>query len=999
MRTPRLKGGGSNESAAPGIEEVADALPPPADPLPVPAFHATDEGEDALPAPPPFRSNEEPDEQIPDPARLKGSFEDIATGQVDFERVDVAKLNERGLLRSIYNPATMPCRGMKSFPHPASLQDGEFNLLQNLRIEDFGLVTRGGAKAQTSGEGSTDVIKGAAILSVNGVQFAIVARQTAGAGLVDVYIMVISGSGSIGPTTWVQITSASGKYGNTRLSASTEFVNFAVVKESDAYTTGTTIPSNREYIVINNGIDYPRIYDPSGGGGVDNMAIHSEIEAPDFAPTRSNFTWAQFVTIATLVGSSSGTATFTNPTAGQGAISIFPTSATPGNLVRWPFASLVMANSEILAAEQFHIVYKCDGEPFPWTKVKVRLQRDTVGTYNYVLHTPAIIADEEWMDPVVVALGGDYYLAAFSTAQIYSDTPAYLGYLKNLGDNITGIAIEWYGEGGTASPAVQTSITMIGIGISGAIQAGASFGLTHYNEGSKAESRGRIARNAGGARLAVVGGASKFEHLRLPENPGLYYSYELRRARPEVSNTVNRGLSHALWYMKRYGSQEFNLLAPSITGLWNSATSSWKEAGLKGQIAITYVQLDEAQLRTMPDAYHLPILPAGSMISAGNRLFLGDVGETVNATNRGDVWFSEEKQPFRFRRFVRFLDANVPDLTSPSRIAFSGETVQGFARVSGGVLGADGVLIFTDRSVWAVDGIDSFQLSRPRRVVPHGTKSPRSIAEHRDAVYWLDTEQQIRSLSTGFYGVSVGRVEDKLRDIVPARIKYVAGAIYRDRYYLGYSRNSFTDTSNLAMLIYDIKRDAWMMDVLADGLSADVLIGGLAGDKTRLIGFMKNGRLWEGELTNFHRDYGTTASSGTLMELAIKTREYTDQFWRYVTIGQVGIVCDEVSSTDLRTRRFVRGGLATAYPPQWPDQSYIGNLRLYNADSPLPTMVWNWDHNISGTYFDSNQPQIPGATGVGIYVHIDGSILGNTAIHSLMMKYEETGKDGGTTPA
>jgi hypothetical protein len=627
---------------------------------------------------------------------------------------------------------------------------------------------------------------------------------------------------------------------------------------------------------------------------------------------------------------------------------------------------------------QLHIVFKCTDQNI-WSKLKLELYDTVSTTYrtvysSNVLANPSSAPDVSAYEMVIVPLGGDYFLAAISLASV---------------GGITGTTTptRWRFTWLDVAPASTVTLTIVAAGYSGGIQSGASFGMTVYNSASHTESPGVNMKNQG-MRLDRLGGSATIcNNLYLPLSSLLYYSYLLTVQVPRViSGSANAtGSDYLFIYMKPIGGTEYLYHSSRAFTSYNSGAETWALSGVGGStggaVASLSVTSETTTLRPMPDGLHRAIPIGGPMKAIGSRLAVGDVVKSSGDSQKGDVWISADGHPFRFRPFVRYIEDSLPDLRSPTRLSFQGEVVQTFARISGSILGADSLLIFTNEGLYSVDGNDSVQLSRPRRIGPYGTLSPRSVAEHGNQVFWLDQNRHVRSLSANMASLSQGRVEDQLTTYnAGANLSGIYGAVFEERYYLTFSIsgggiapsdfNSGPAGSNELGLVYDIRRDAWVLDYYAT-VDRSILLPTVTNGETKMYGFRQNGGLYRVEDPN-----AVGVNTNETIYWIARTGILNKDLWMPVQVGRVGISMEQFTGDITVTRT------------DFEEASNTANSTIH-VNTVTNDLAWRWD-GVTTT----KEPVALSGLGIKVQLENQGTNCGGKKIFSIVAEVNEVTGEG-----
>lgn len=161
----------------------------------------------------------------------------------------------------IVSPSEFPTRGMRSSAFPSTLPDGMFQRLSNVRIDSGIPVVRNGSTTLVSAPATADAVTGVAGIwsgALNGTEYTVAVFKQASKMRVYVYDSTYG---------FLELSGVGGWYGedsigDSRFPTVTDYVSFEVVRTPEFNYAGSSIPGH-DVLVIQNGIDNPRIYDPA----------------------------------------------------------------------------------------------------------------------------------------------------------------------------------------------------------------------------------------------------------------------------------------------------------------------------------------------------------------------------------------------------------------------------------------------------------------------------------------------------------------------------------------------------------------------------------------------------------------------------------------------------------------------------------------------------------------------------------------------------------------
>lgn len=657
--------------------------------------------------------------------------------------------------------------------------------------------------------------------------------------------MIVSGKARIykrGGGSWSEITDVT-----TRLPG-TSRVTFSVIRE----------PGGSLYIVAQNGEAsvYPRIMAVSGS----SMSIHAQLSRPDPSACRSKIYYLTNLVIAEPDGTrmpnglvigdvtvtGAVTKTLVSDTGqGQHLKLLFPTTLATGDLGH--IFSTTRQISDFTSCTKLHILYKADFVDL-WSSIKIEIGK-TGPAWTTVWDPTSTTYGYTTKDPRITAGTNSLYLAEFD--------------IPTIAAGITyGIRFTWVG---TAPPA-DVALHIYGVmGHAGQVAGGAEFGVTNFDATTMSESASAVCQTD--LTFARDYGCTKVSNLTIPVAALLSYSYH-------VTGVGNP----ARVYVREVGDSDFHL----ITNLDNALYGT-------GYQRITSITQG---VRRMPRGSTRTIPTASVMQVCGGRLMVGNVRSVYSDADAKDVWFSELNDPFRFEPAVVF-DSGVPDYIGAGSQQYIGETIKAIKPIAGPTNGAEGCLVLTNRGFYEGDGSDSLQLSRPRRGGEFGTLSGLSLAVYNKMVFFLDSDRQVRSYGRNFQSLSALSIEDITRAIPDSYIADASGIVWNDKYYLALT--PYGSTSNVNVLVYDLRFGGWTLDVLGDGTALNCQwwqVYENAGSR-KLVGFQSDGTSFEYEKVGQNDDLGTAYTC------KLKTYAITGAMRKPTKVSNVGVLCDKASGKTL----------------------------------------------------------------------------------------------------
>lgn len=668
-------------------------------------------------------------------------------------------------------------REMNSYAAAIALRVGEFPLFDNWRWDDRTMKVRDGIVKLTSAAivspfaaaGGLTAIKGAKTLNVNGVQTTFVAIRNSADSETSVWKTTDGAS-------FTEVTAGSGQYGNTRFSTTGD-VSFCVIRHPIVY-------SSPDKVVFQNGVDTPRVYD--GTNTVKLASITADTTMRENPVQMSPY---RYFTI-----NDQGNTTYSATGAG---IAMADTGTVPDNTIRLTIqntvtngstAQVVMSSGTGTPNSACAQLCMVVDSAYPVLFDRVKVEFGTSGGYvtvwdPYTANSP---------QPVFIPLDatGNRFVVAFDLqAAGIAPTTSY-----------DRVRITWQGD--SSEPTATVTADILAIWIGGTIEEPGQcrLGYTLMNSGSRGESPGTIFLNYEPMKIRDMGGPAQ-NHQRIPNSEALYFKYTIPYRNTD-STARDAGVDLLAIYKQKPG-QSWPLYVGAVA-LATYSAGSWSFASGSASSALSSdVGLGIGDFR-MPSALHLSMPIGTGMIAANQRVFVAAVG---SSTNRAGVYVSSAENNYRF---LRTVDANEGE-ESPFSLSYPGEVVKGFASTSTSTQGNAAVYTFNDKDLYVQSGYLTSELARVSRIGPHGTLSPHTILEHRDAVYWVDKDYQVLRMYQGMVqNLSRERVDDILKAVPSSRRNAICAGVFNDRVRFGHSIAAGTTNTNA--LGFNTIRGVWEFD-------------------------------------------------------------------------------------------------------------------------------------------------------------------------------------------
>lgn len=844
-----------------------------------------------------------------------------------------------------------------------------------------------------------------------------------------VAIYTISGANRVYFTTnfssWTEATATAGHDGSTRLSTYTNrYQTFAAVKVPRfAYWgnySSTTIIS-RDVLIINNGTDYPLVFDPDtdidsiGSTTKTYCFFQRDLATPNsFGTNGSMATFKYYYQVRTNGNKTTG-----------GAATVFPAVAGPPavNNARYALSNsaagaYTAGNNNVVAS--FAKTGNTSGDIAAWC-LDTGLTGLTGGGLYFVVECGTSVADLNTMLSTSSIEIGSTATATYANVTdwttIYDPTssdPA-------LRNSVTRPTVDldpsnkrfvfWISNTNVASTiwirftnkavnATNFAMYILNVCVLGYCPGGTTFGISNENYFAYTESPGVVCpalspeklNNLGGPTLVNLG-ASTTTPPSIVEDTKCNYLFNILLWNPyygAATTTGSLGTNPTAYciYVKLAQQQQYyfggryTLVTPTTSGgnaAWSATNSSTYTVTATIGDGSSQPITDLLPNRELPSPYNYVTPKARSCFFANGRLFLGN----LTTASVGDVAVSGA-WPFRFQDIpIGQSGQNEPQLGAV--VNAGPNAVMGFVTTGANFEGASNVYCLTTESIYKIglplgsamsSGINSgggtigvFQ--QPVKVGFYGTLSPKSIVEDRGIVYWLDRHgKMVRMTIEGVEDVSYLSVADRFRNIPAGYISRVTSAFKDDRLYVGYTPTG--QTTHTKALIYNTRTSVWESEDTSGDTTVkyDFLVKvrdtTAVGTGARLFaGTASGGKVWE-------IDSGSD-DNGTAPTFTMTTGEITTPYDSWFLFGQVYLECDKASGYSFTVTR--------TYYPQGTSAPNT-TLSLVDSTNASWTRISNYD-----SYQGSGTNARAGKSGT---LSISGQVPCGTVLREVRVKLIET---------
>lgn len=534
-----------------------------------------------------------------------------------------------------------------------------------------------------------------------------------------------------------------------------------------------------------------------------------------------------------------------------------------------------------------------------------------------------------------------------------------------------------------------------------------------------------LLKNTGGPTV-VTSGASNIAGTRIPTSPTVLYDWKLhlqnaatygtiygglegtpntldiyvQTGAESVADTANPGTAPALYWTSipfyspaTSGGNHFWILASTFT---TNSVPGGIPTGMMDIKTETYgygsVNLIDRNLRDpgvpVPSAFNIAMPRCGAIGVANQRTFTGQIKDTSDAKQRGDMYISRLGFPFRFQSVQ---DANDPD--SGTRAVFTGQIVQGVVMVAAGAEGASIIYVLTDQFMCALgtaggfvgSGYDATSLSTIVQIDESGTNEPGSIQQYKGLIFYIDKQGQIIQFASG-RGSSISRntVDDKTLAIPASLRGKVVSSIFRDRYCLGYPPASGTGNTHLLgwnLILQTFEFDDTLPSTVAAQQMIRVYDSTQVGPGQRLVMFSG------ADLCVYGFEEGSTEPGnaiGPLLSIATKGFQSPDD--NLIYFGPCQFVFDQVPQVSAADVSLNIDAYYDSLPQQFRgtiDLTLSGSARVRRTETRVRTEI---------TSTGTNQEDYSG------YLQVSGHVPCGTILWAWTGEFVDTTKAWGVRP-
>ena len=817
----------------------------------------------------------------------------------------------------LYNPAKVPFAGRNSTVSPLVLRPGEWAEATNLRDRGRVLSVRDGSAILYSGTAVSpaagDLPSGTVLGYLATAKHPLVAVTNG--GHTDVYSWL--SSDYILGSAWA---SSGGFSGTSRQ------ITMAVFKTRDLPGIYGT-----QWLVAQNGYDAPRVGELLSSGAT--LRTVATLAAP--LPETVQVKWGPSAYFNVLADSFTGTS-FTSATSGTGK-SAYRTITMPTSVVNTNVATVTYTTGVTTGGDgigQFQMLVETTAEGLREFLGSCQVILETSGAVQHIISDP----DTGKGRRAEYLVGTNVYFVTFNLADQTNGTLASATYNKLIFKYVA-----------SASPAAQVTLSILYAGFSGSVPYGTQFGVSYMEPDTLSESPGVVAKNTLPGKVQEYGGSQRGNYS-LPASSAVQYVATIETRSNNGTTTNSRWIN---WYALDGGVYR-HLTNETTTGVEGDASGTLKTKAVKKIVTGTY---------TMPDAFYKPIPVGDVMMSANQRLWVGNAVSA--ALGRGDLMVSDKDYPWRFRQVVQLDSDSELNYSSGAVISFEDQTVKAMVAFSGSVGGGDPVILLTDRGAYSMDSSDVFNLVAPRNISRHGTLSPRSVAVYQNSVVYLDSERQVRVLQSGYAKpISQDKIETDLLAIPAARISAACGWSSRDRYYLAVTPAA--GSANTHIHVYDFRTGVWVKDTT----SLNVEYAGLRTTATATAMSFVPQTVSASTGVYEYEKAGQATEAGSNLSVSLTSGYIHAGFTKEITTRRISILCDKVS-----------GGSVSWGRVEWLSGTSGTSTSTDLAASVAGTIVSRYDVDGSGNN--------GGAHDLATQITLSASLPGGTRVYGLEVELQE----------
>jgi uncharacterized protein (UPF0333 family) len=755
----------------------------------------------------------------------------------------------------LYKPGEVPVLGENSAVDPASLQNGEWQRLENVRSLRRKLTLRWGQDELSAVPTANASYRGHWVGFVGGSEKLYAAFRVSGATRIYEYDLLSPG--------WTERGSSA-----TERFATDGDVSFAACR-CRGFSGDVTFAA-KNFVLATNGADDPLLIDTSTSPYVFKA---SSFEMSDPAPQHRPvpYGWVHVYDHSNLSYTSleeDGATSQSQFTMANSAVStsnnhiVLSLNTSTGvdftTYVDWGMNSTQLSGSSMDFSDSRQLQLVIDGSP-----LNSFLNYCDIELYN----------GSAWVkvhqcegfnrgDVAVVTVSGNIYVAGI---YLNKTTSAALTTVSRM--RLTAKKI----------PNANLTENITNIMASGFVPGESEYALSMMYSASRVESNGVVCKALSPGPLSNFGAGSSRTQA-LPNDENLFYIAYLDVLRPSSTVDANRYMV----YRKEPGETDYFYCSALVL-------SSYDATVLKS--ADNCAPQDRDLARTAPSAANRGPVKAKHALIANNRLYL-----SAPSGAKSEVWVSSDNDHLRFSAILETDSDGAPLDTSPVYLDFPGEEVQCSLMLPGIVAGASNVsgpvLMFTSRATYLHYGNTALDIARSTKISAYGTLYPRSVAEQKGSVYYLDTEKVIRRISGGSEAepLSLWRIDDQLE---AGDFTRPASIVWKDAYRLSYRDSG--QSSNRKVNVFEERLNGWFRDSYPNG--QDHAGYAYSASLGKLLAITDAGKVYEVEKS------GQTTDEGTAITATLKTRRLHTDLWGNAFWGRVGMVAEDSASSEWATTR------------------------------------------------------------------------------------------------
>lgn len=740
-------------------------------------------------------------------------------------------------------------RGLRTALDPTIIGNGYFTKSQNLRFDSGVASVRAGSTLAVNNSFSTETCVGAGLFKFGGNVYYLFAMDdgAGNANSVEVYWALFNGS------TW-------GSFATTdKILNNTKYGDNRMYTPADGYVTFTGVPDRDgvRYVVIQNGIDTPRVIDlnviTSGNPPATGAMVFHEIDTLDQAGSQApQFGANGFLDVtASTPTHTESDANFAWADTGTPK---YWTLTTSGTIAAGETALVYTASDvvDLTDSDQIWLVYNgWASDKVLTSKLKWEL-RDGSGNYH-VIHDPANGVDSAF----TVNLKDNIKILSFSVSALNQNASA--GDM----DDIRGFRVT------AAQPLASTDLSgggllLYAVVASGRVPGGAQYQISPYHSTARYEGPSVVLPNPQeGSGLRQIFGTTSHnlpEDFTLPIVPELFYQVEVPVYAPTTTDR-DRGLDSVRIYRQDPNESDFYLIdtvtTASYSGSWAYASPFTAAGELQTHTDVIPTWLKDYTTYAPGAFVEAPPIGLASAYFAG-RLAVG-------MSTEPKIKVSDRDFPFRFRSVA--IGSGEPGYESVIDNGFPTAIYAGSASVIGGGF----AYVFTKRGLYQI--ADTYV----QKVASIGTLNQYTVDADDNVFYFVDSDLQVRRMSGGIAHLSRYRVSDKVT--ANSTLQRWGGKLY--------VRNSATST-----LVYSDGLEDWESED-TNSLSPSFYLRWNFYDDSKLFFVSNRGVLYQYES-------GAT-DAGTQIMFSLKTKEYVSGNYNEFRSTGNYVLCDAQSSETLTT--------------------------------------------------------------------------------------------------